>query len=329
MNKFITVCFLAIFFCAGVHAQAFIIERGSTVVSFGTITEAIAALQDGDVFYIPPGVHGSGTMSITKRVNMIGAGYAGGGASVINGTVQFSANGNNITGIRFAAMSLQGISNTHFNRCMFTSDVSGTSNTSSMSGILFTECEFRSTFGSGYTPRGVVASKCIFKGQIIVRESTIYNSIIGLTGNNTFPTLNTDDNCVFQNNIFISSMVNTTTEFYMYNVRNTTFNNNLFVGGVPNYSQATDCTFTPDNIVEELYSNVFTDPAAEDYTLKAVCRGKNAGTDGKDMGLFGTSVPFKESRLPAIPYFSLKNIGTEVNEAGNLPVKFVVEAQER
>ena len=329
MSKFISFCFLALFFCANVNAQAFIIERGSAVFSYPNITEAVAALQDDDKLYIPPGVHGasSGTISITKKVHMIGAGYAGGDASIFNGTVRFSASGNTVTGIRFSTLTLQNITNTHFSRCRVTGQTNGSN---SGSAILFTECEFQGSFGVNSYLRGVVATKCIFRGSVYVRESVIYNSLIGLNSGSTFPGLNSDDNCIFQNNIFVGSMVNTTTSISLTNVRNTTFNNNLFVGGKPNFSTSHSYyTFTPDNIVEELYSNVFTDPANEDYTLKAACKGKNAGTDGKDLGLFGTSVPFKESRLPSVPYFSLKNIGVEVNEAGNLPVKFVIEAQDR
>jgi hypothetical protein len=102
----------------------------------------------------------------------------------------------------------------------------------------------------------------------------------------------------------------------------------LWVGGTPNVN-AQDNNSLNNEITKEPYADVFVDATAADYHLKDACSGKNAGTDGTDVGIYGTSVPFKENRLPSIPNFSLKAISPETDATGKLPVNIVVDAQER
>ncbi|MDR0506901.1 MAG: hypothetical protein LBH32_08835, partial [Dysgonamonadaceae bacterium] len=83
-----------------------------------------------------------------------------------------------------------------------------------------------------------------------------------------------------------------------------------------------------DEIINQSYANTFVNGDSYDYHLQPTSAGKNAGTDGTDVGIYGTAFPFKESKLPSIPHFTVKNISTETNAEGKLPVYIKIEAQD-
>ena len=338
IKTFLTACFLATFMCAALHAQVaapiFIVERGSgkeNSFAFKSITEAIAALQDGDKFYIPAGNHSATaqTLTIDKSVFIIGAGCNPAPAqnSIILGPfVITGTNGMKVTGIRFQNLTLTNVSNANISRCYI-----GGSTGYTGTGInnIFNECEFRSAMGStNSTNFSIIFNKCIFISTTVLYRY-FYNSIfsncllmmhsVGTgAGGNLFSAQNT----IFQNNIFYQTSA--TNGFSGFS--NCTFSNNLFV-----YSPSgiNDTNVQIDNIFDEPITNVFINHAAGDYRLKDECRGKGAGNDGRDVGIFGTSEPFKVNRLPQNPNISTGSVSSQTDADGKLRVKFKVEAQEK
>ena len=61
-----------------------------------------------------------------------------------------------------------------------------------------------------------------------------------------------------------------------------------------------------------------------DLHIKSGSVAKNAGTDGKDIGIYGGS-GFRGN--PSLPYIEYKDIAKQTNPQGQLPVNIKVKAQ--
>jgi len=62
-----------------------------------------------------------------------------------------------------------------------------------------------------------------------------------------------------------------------------------------------------------------------DYHLKSTI-GKNAGSDGTDIGVYG-GTGFSDTALPPYPQIVFKNIPAQTDEYGNLKIQIKVKAQ--
>lgn len=321
----------------GLKAQVFVVEHGSTTNTFSNIKAATDALQDDDKLYIPPGVfsfsgytynNGSfdyvSTIAITKRVHIYGGGYNQGGKSTVlsSGTLWLTnlAAGSTITGIKFGGtLILDNLTNVIVSRCMFDNQLvirsSGANN-------IITECDLKDgiSVNGNY---GTIVSKCIIRDYCTADLTTF--------SNNTFTTIpHIMSNSVLQNNVFIASTnINPTTN-YSVSGTNNNFSYNLWLGALAaSSSPSNNNSIESNNIYGEYYLDAFVNYVGGDYHLKSTSLGHNAGIDGSDVGIFGTSTPFKENGLPAIPFFSVKSISSETNAAGKLPVSLKIEAQDR
>jgi hypothetical protein len=66
---------------------------------------------------------------------------------------------------------------------------------------------------------------------------------------------------------------------------------------------------------------------SDNLHLQNICPGVGAGTDGTDMGIYGTASPFKDGALPHVPHISRMDAATGTDASGNLPVSVRVAAQ--
>jgi hypothetical protein len=212
-RKFFSCIAACVLFCASISAQVFIIERGSSSLSYLNIKVAVDALQDNDRLYLPPGEHSlsgytwegydgtqnhSNTLCVNKKVSIYGGGCANGASSTVLKDGEFligkNADGSLITGIRFDHyFRLDNVSNCIVSRCL-------TTNTFYLCGAgnnnVITECEFKNSVRSdsyGYINNvgnglSCIFSKCIFRhSSYYLRASEVYNCILmyGPSGNNT------------------------------------------------------------------------------------------------------------------------------------------------
>ena len=320
MKKLIIWVFLlACLTVTSVNAQVFLIERGASSFTYPNIKAAVDALQDGDKLYLPPGIFSltgykwtgvtgtqnySNTIAITKRVAIYGAGYNQGANSTIiqDGNFIFSVNasGSSITGVRFDSyVNLEKASNVMIARCKLTNTFSMTDVSSNN---YINECEFHASV------------------QMSQESGAVFTKSILYYPNNIFY------NSSMINNIFVNNRV--TNSAYTVSGTNNSFNYNLWVGTILQYNATHNNTFA-NEITEVAFEDTFQDFNVGNYHLKATSVGKNAANDGRDVGIFGTAFPFKESRLPSTPYFSIKAISAETDASGNLPVNLKIEAQER
>jgi hypothetical protein len=339
MKYFILWVFLlACLMETSVKAQVFMIERGSSSFTYPNIKAAVDALQDNDKLYLPPGIFSlqsytwtgesgnqslTSTLAITKKVAIYGAGYNQGANSTIlqNGNFYFSssASGSTITGVRFDLhFILLNASNVSISRCKFNTYVS-TQEISQNNYV--NECEFMERVQMS-NESGAVFTKCIFNYNYsnTFQNSTLTNNLFTTTSGYTF------QNSSLINNVFVGNR--NTNSAFTTSGSNNSFSYNLWIGTILQYSASSNNTFT-NEITEVSFADTFIDFDKGDYRLKDTSVGKNAANDGRDMGIFGTAFPFKTSRLPSIPFFSIKAISAETDASGNLPVSLKIEAQER
>lgn len=153
-------------------------------------------------------------------------------------------------------------------------------------------------------------------------------------------------------NALISGNILLCTSSFLYNVENSTFNDNIFVSSDPNVVLGDYCSnnifenniFTKenisfgDNIAQNNYLGIpqesifinqtgITIDYSHDYHLKNP--SLYLGTDGTQVGLYGGVYPFKDFGYPFNPQVVQKNIGTEVLPDGTLPIRIKVQAQDR
>lgn len=349
-----------VLFCAAAVAQVFVIERtGNVTLTFNDLKEAVDALVDGDNLYIPAGQHNlsaynwygyddagtySGYLFIDKKVNIYGAGYANGANSTVltNGTLLLGkhAGGSTVSGIKFEALCLVDNIDCQISRCQFKKELRLVG-TEAKNTVSVYECELYSNTRTvtrlhpsssndyGYGPK-VCFSKCIFQGGggIDLYTSTFSHCLFLCGGVGcAMDSYTTIVDSSLSDNIFVVATSDTRKKYTNSNMSRCTFSNNMWVGGYAELDAAQNNTFTGE-IDRVDYQNVFVDPAKYDYHLQDGCVGKNAATDGTDVGIFGTATPFKESKLPATPHFSIDVVGLETDANGNLPVKIKIEAQE-
>lgn len=321
-------------------AQVFVVEHAGVSSTFTSIKTAVAALQNDDKLYLPTGLislsecvwtgyagneNQGNTLAITKRVSIYGAGYNQGINSTIISDGHFfigtGAEGTTVSGIRFdGRLTIDNVSNVMMSRCKtnYYFNVQGT-----CANNYITECDMAMLSVS--STGGVIMTKNIINSNngTTYQNSTISNNIFFFFNNNFV-------NCSLMNNVFICSRndVNTNLMVGSGSTRNNSFSYNLWVGANPYTTADYNITFSNEK-VNQLFSETFVDFGAGNYHLKSVCQGVNAGNDGKDVGIYGTAIPFKESRLPAIPFFAIKSISSETDATGKLPVSITVQAQDR
>ena len=69
------------------------------------------------------------------------------------------------------------------------------------------------------------------------------------------------------------------------------------------------------------------DRFSDDLHLLPGSPGVGAGSDGTDIGIYGTGSPWKPGNVPYNPHFRSANIAGATNPNGELPVNIRVAAQ--
>lgn len=328
-----------IFFLATTKAQSPIAVQNESGSSFySMLDEAITNAIAGDYIYIPSGVF-TISVPIDKQLQIFGVGHnpdscAVTGITMVTGNILI-INGSDhglITGIKISGNISFGaqpndVSINYFaiERC----NIGGTINLASRSSnILINECILRGPL-IGNNTQGFQMSKCIIEPlpsgiNLYSFDSNAYfNNNIFLPSNGVnqdirFASIN---NCYIKNNVFLSRVYDGANTCI-----NNLFQNNLFLGPI-NIPVGTN--LYRGNInggVTILFVNRsgFVFDYKHDYHIKTDSPAHNAGTDGTDLGIYGTGNPWKEGSLPTNPHIQSKSISTV---DGNLNVKIKVAAQ--
>ncbi|MDX9749512.1 MAG: hypothetical protein RBT71_00325 [Flavobacteriales bacterium] len=342
------------------HAQAqqprIVVQHAGNVQVFSDLTEAILAAPANSDLYLSGGAFlVPGGFALDKTLHFIGAGIHTDSTNVTGATtltttgnayfrLTTGANGSSFTGIRFhtpgsntcfglgTGAGDQDVESVEFLRCAFQQGVILGAVEPAASSSMFTECIFHNTI-NGYDAQAQF-SRCIFDHQAGtgaeisgfgpnepggVGQLTVVNCV-GLgtrIGNSPEATVT--------NSVF----TRTSAPFWQSN--NATLHNNLLVSSELMSNMTTLDTI--DNILGVPVGGIFQSEGDNDYQfsdnlhLQSNCPGVGAGTDGTDVGVYGTASPYKDGAMPHVPHFRHVAIAPGTDANGDLPVQVKVAAQ--
>lgn len=326
------VCFFSKTLTAQQAPIAIVSSNGTTKLT-STLDSASILAQDNDIIYLPGGSFAGMTISFTKKVTLIGVGHnpdSTGATSrtFIEGYVGFynGAEGSTLDGVY----------------------VTGTIYVSANCKIYRSNC-WDIICPNGFTTAiNLLVSQCIMRygiygqyGYNNIVNASIKNCIVGSGGNFTQQIYNS----IYENCIFLNQGAYGIEGASQCTFRNCTFTgitswgspsnsffyNNIFTSaGNPPLSDSSNAI---GNKVNQTGASTFTIAPtssysyANDYTIKAGSVGIAAGTDGKDIGIYGGSLPWVKGNIPPNPHIRTKNVDVTTGAGGTLRVRFNVGVQ--
>ncbi len=321
------------------------VQSGDQVSFHTTLSAAVAAAQDGEAIYLPGGSYNIGNITIDKSLTIAGVGhyedfsqatgitYLHGNINLVQGADNSQLTGFYLTGeIRLGtSIENQQVNHVNISRCnvndiWLSHDYLANSTTTSQT-INITENVIRGQLGGGFAQYVVVSKNfigdraihfngnIIFNNNIFLKDAPYYNQVL----------INIQA-ALFNNNIFLS-----TNHVIGSDVSSSGFFNNIFVSNfeIPVYS------YGSGNFTNITQSSIFQNQTGysfsyeHDYHLKAESVGIGAGNDGFDVGIYGTSIPYKEGAVPFLPHITTQSVSPETNNQGQIEVNINVEAQPR
>lgn len=324
------------------------LQSGNTASFFSTIDSAMLNAVNGDIIYIPGGSYVIPSLVINKGVQIFGAGHypdstAATGQTVLTGEVRIVSGADNgslqgcyiLGGVYFGLSAAdQTVNNFGISRCnMANLYISFDGNATNNSTNIY--------ISENVILGGIWGGNCIntlYKKNIV--GSRLYSHAASVFENNIFLLyggscydyfFNSVSGSVFNNNI-ISFGDGGCGTFFFGSSNGNIFNNNLFrLAQNAYFPNGSNLQY--NNLFGFVDTDVFSTGTSysfsynEDYHMLAACIAHNAGTDGTDPGIYGTSDPYKEGAVPANPHIRTKNIAGATNAQGDLNVDIKVAAQ--
>lgn len=321
-------CILLSFTLSAQQAPIAIVSTNGATKLVNTLNEAAQQSQDNDIIYLPAGnFAGNSGIWFTKRVTVIGVGHhpdsaSANGRTIINGDIGFQNPGSE-------GSTLDGVL------------VTGTVYVSSNCRLVRTSSE-QIFVPNGWTGENISIDQCIVTNIVSSNQPAINNAQIS----NSFiikafaPYLN---NSTFQNCIFLSAGTIAVEPLNLNTFRNcifpnlegwgTTPINSFFYNNIFSASELPPLTNAGNasrNILGQTPAATFVQQSGtvyqydQNYRLKAGSPGINAGTDGKDIGIYGGQKPYDDFAIPPNPSIRKREIDAETTPAGTLRVRFNV-----
>lgn len=330
-----------------------VVQGSGTPEVFTELADAVAAAQAGDKLYLSGNnFPHPANLEIDKELHFIGAGVHPDSTQVTGTTtltcastagplrVLTTASGSTFTGIRFTTTSGEnsglairyGVVDADddptdivFQRCWFQGQVQLGTSTDAGGTTTFDECVFLGLLdGKG---RSAVLTRCIIAdayNQItltgLAGASTVENCVVlgttqtnsGVTIRNSFLRTNGGyasyacTNCVFQNNITPNELITASSP------------GAVITGNLTEVDLGTFFVAEDNGLYE----------VTDDLHMVAGSPGIGFGTDGTDVGIYGTASPYKPGAVPFNPHFRQATIAPSTNNNGGLPVNIRVAAQQ-
>ncbi len=343
--RILSITTAAFLLVGGLSAQPprIVVQGTGAPQVFADVNAAIAAALPDDKLYFSGGTFIALTdVVIDKPLHLIGAGIHPDSTSVTAATtlttatsnynnivITTSGSGSTFTGIIFVPNGdiHYGTSNTDddptdllFERCRFLVTVDVAADGGGTSSTTFEECLFHGEVNGAY-PCVATFSRCIHDAAI-----------------NSFGALMVDHgvflNCRAMNNCGGATFTNsicTAGDYPVYQSNNIIISNCLFSGTqIDGNGNGGVVTYTSLNVpaagifLNETDGNYqFTD----DLHLAPGSVGIGGANDGTDIGVYGSSSPYKPGNVPYNPHFRAANIATATNTNGELPLNIRVAAQ--
>lgn len=341
MQKLFVLCVAACFWIEATYSQnVIVLHHNSTPSFFTTLGDAVNSASSGDTIYLPGGQMQIGTLTIDKKLHIIGAGYRNDssmatGRTYLDGIIILitGADSSSLEGFYLTnyislgtAPSNQAVDNLKFSRLNVSLFSLGfTSENKQAENCMITECVIRIAL-YGYGVQNLLVEKCIVgvadcSSSFLINscdESIIKNCIFlyGSPGNYLF---SSDSNCVYLNNVIFTNA----TTVYELNGFNNSWEYNLC--NKPISAPLEDSSY--EN-VSNLFEDYVCGNAFEDHDFHLADPTNYFGNDATQVGIYGTLQPFKDGAFPGNPHISYKNIGAGTDANGNLQINIKVEAQD-
>lgn len=303
-------CFVS--FCASAGVIT-VNNNTSAPGQYSSLQMAIDSASAGDSIYVHGSATSYGNVTVKKRLTFFGTGHKPNKSNMLVsevGNFQFDtlagvsgASGTKISGFKLSAVL--GYSGTGGTKSVWVSRNYFTSGSSKISvkgqGWVIENNIFQPAYVNVGNHANTIVRNNIFNDSYVFTSNqptvVIANNIF--TGNSGSSALVSVSNALIANNIFNGSNPNGS------GVDNNTFSNNLTYQTANNTIPAGTNSGSGNFVGQDpLFTNV---PASNfnysyDYSLTAGSPGKNAGTDGSDLGIYGGVMPMVDvTGSPAIP----------------------------
>jgi hypothetical protein len=320
------------------NAQKVALHSSSGVQIFNgsyALTNAHNAASSGDTLYLSGGTFYAPSQ-ITKPLYIYGAGHYLDSTQATGKTI---INGNLILREHTDGMHIEGIDLTGFFRLEFYS-----MDTVQNVAIAYSKISgnIELGYGSNTYSNNFVLMRSVVLGNIDFTRATnaaVFNSFLQnrCTGSNG---VNYENNILFFSNnantaiVGDNNIIKNCIFFSQYDYSSgvagngNQFYNNLFLFSTPNYGGSYTAS---GNYLNVAAGSVFVNNVlyAFDYANNYHLQNPTAytGTDGKQVGIYGGTFPYKDGAVPSNPHIQLKNIAPSSDSNGKLQVEFKVSAQ--
>lgn len=349
-----TIClFMALLTSGLVIAQTLhtVDNNSPSAGDFTSLSAAIDAAAAGDTIYIVPSTISYGAITLTKVLHLRGAGHA---PEVTNGTASKVGNislnipiggaGITISGLDFNDLGVVGAQpypDLQVSNCLLRRITAGSTLNQCNNWIILGNVINANTFNviNKSNSQGWIVSNNYIRTQAtsvtwslfanfdatdIVRNNIVVNQI----NNGAWQLLNACQGMLIENTIFV------------FNGNSTGFNlagNSATFHNCLTYSypgQSLTALPGEDNLDNQdpQFADIGTNPyfeATKDFSLQPTSPGAGYGTDGQDIGLFGSDFNFSYRGYPQdMPYITFMEITNAiVGQGGVLNVNFEAKAQ--
>ena len=353
MKKLMLLCVIVLSVTIATFAATYTVDNTpNSAADYSTIPSAIAAASNGDTLLVYGSAYGYGNVSVNKQLTIIGS--AGFDPQVSNestptlGTVDIPTGGSGTVMSGFYMNSLYGtgtvdnvgIYNNRFSGSYGVYFYLATSSNWIIEGNVFQSSgqnSFIESYQNNSTLNNILIKNNYFESGLYYYYFAQYNNSAFTYRNNLFVIrsgsgynfFNACSNVLFENNIFwVTTAANT--DIIGQQCTGCVFNNNIIYnsgGGIMTDINSIGNGVTGNNnfINQDPQFMNFTESdnytIVEDYRLANASPGKNAATDGGDIGLFGGNYTWENRKYPkAFPHQEIFNVinssvpqGTPVN----------------
>jgi hypothetical protein len=357
-TKIFSTCCAAILITTTAFAQQprIVVQGGGLPQVFTDFAEAVAAAQADDRLYFSGGTFPyTGGLVIDKPLHFIGAGIIPDSAQTTGVTtlnaintnaplyVLTEASGSTFTGVRFTSQ-WDNSSNT-------TSVQFGTStDNDAPTGIVFQRCWFQRhlVLGAPGTVAAItntILDECVVLGWLVgeSRTATVTRCIVAPGFNAVAIVSFFAGGLLVENSVVLgtiqntpgatvrNSFIRTSGGYATYNCSNCVLEHNITPN--PTIASSAPGAVLVNNLINVDPATVFVSEdngfyeVTDDLHMAAGSPGIAFSTDGTDLGIHGTSAPYKPGGVPYNPHFRGATIAPATNPNGELPVNIRVAAQ--
>lgn len=289
---------------------------------FTSISAAQTAALAGDTLLVEGSVQNYGSITLTKKLILIGTGYFLSGNSQTQANLATSkliglvfnsgCSGSIVCGFEINGNVDINIGNITVKRNIVNGNIVVYGNSSGINQVQIIQNYINGSV-NGYSYNNYNINNLNILNNYINNNSNLYSNTQGKMANNIFKANISSYNFIYQNNIFYSltTQIDSITNTFFNNISNSNF--------IP---------FNNNNKRNISMTNVFVSSIGNStdgqYQLSATSPAKLAGNDSLDCGMFGGLDPYVLSGIPEIPAIYELNVpinGTATTNGMNVTIK--------